>query len=148
MDHIHSKLCYNTEFVIFHPNAAVPEWDHFLHKYMISWMLRLRNWVTDSMQQRRPVHVVRYEDLINDTVKEVGRMLDFLNVNYNKEDLRNKLREDFTVFKREHSSDNFEHYSPQQKLHMKSVLQEAIRMAEQGNKTEILRLHEYLDSFE
>ena len=115
---------------------------------MISWMLRLRNWVTDSMQQRRPVHVVRYEDLINDTVKEVGRMLDFLNVNYNKEDLRNKLREDFTVFKREHSSDNFEHYSPQQKLHMKSVLQEAIRMAEQGNKTEILRLHEYLDSFE
>ena len=115
---------------------------------MNSWRLRLRNWVTDSMQQHLPVHVVRYEDLINDTVKEVGRMLDFLNINYNKEDLGNKLRDDFTVFKREHSQDDFEHYSPQQKLHMKSVLQEAIRMAEEGNKAEILRLHEYLGSFE
>ena len=75
-------------------------------------------------------------------------MLDFLNINYNKEDLGNKLRDDFTIFKREHSQDDFEHYSPQQKLHMKPVLQEAIRMAEEGNKAEILRLHEYLGSFE
>lgn len=132
-------------FVIFCPNAAIPKWDLFLHKYMNSWRLRLRNWVTDSMQ---PVHVVRYEDLINDTVKKVGRMLDFLNINYNKEDLRNRLRDDFTVFKREHSENDFEHYSPQQKLQMKSVLQEAIRMAEEGNKADILRLHEYLGSFE
>jgi len=124
-------------------NTAVPEWDNFLHKYMDYWSMRLKNWVIDSSQDH-PVHIVRYEDLTNSTVREVGRMLNFLNVTYDRKELGEKLRKDFTLFKRKHNSDNFEHYSSKQKQYVKSVLLQVIEMAE-VKKAEVLQLNEYLD---
>ena len=106
--------------------------------------MRLKNWVIDSSHDR-PVLVVRYEDLSNNTVGEVGRMLNFLNITYDEKELGEKLRTDFTLFKRKHNSDDFEHYSSAQKQYVKSVLLQAIEMAEEVNKAELLRLNEYLD---
>ncbi len=90
--------------------------------------------------------VVRYEELKQDPVKEVGRMLSFLHLDLSPEDLSQRLKADFTTFRRPHSEQSdFEHYTDEQKLLMRSFLQCAIQLAQEGNKTNVLKLDEYLE---
>ena len=107
--------------------------------------MTLQNWVISEIQH--PVHVVRYEDLQQDTVGEVERMLNFLNVSYNKLDMESKLKEDFGTFHRKHdpSSEN-EHYTPEQREVVRRALAKAITMAKAHNKSSLLRLDDYLTS--
>ena len=110
---------------------------------MDKWKLRLTNWVL-SPSDEHPVHVVRYEDLKKNTAVELAKILNFLKIPYSDEYLRLSLQDDFTKFKRKHVSDNFQHYSSSQKQHIKDVLFQTISLAELANKTNALRLDEYL----
>ena len=114
-----------------------------MHTYMDRWKLRLTNWVINTSDQH-PVHVVRYEDLKNNTAAEVAKILSFLNIPYSKEYLQLSLQVDFTTFKRKHVSDNFQHYTSSQKQHINEVLLDTIKLAESANRTNLLRLDEYL----
>ena len=88
---------------------------------------------------------MRYEDLQQDTVGEVERMLNFLNVSYNKLDVESKLKEDFGAFHRKHASEN-EHYTPEQREVVRRALAKANTMAKTHNKSGLLRLDNYLAS--
>lgn len=135
------SLCVHVYFTV---SAS---WDKFLHTYMTQWVERIQRWVLRQSSDH-PVMVIRYEDLQQDTVKEVGGMLSFLQLHLDPEDLTERLREDFTTFKRPHCETcDFEHYTANQTLHMKSSLQHAIHLAEQTNMSHILKLDEYLDKF-
>ena len=109
---------------------------------MERWKSRLRNWVLDS--SRQAVHVVRYEDLQQDVPREVAKMLSFLKIPFSKDELPLRLESDFTTFKRKHTNDNFEHYSISQTEHIRSVLMDTIKLAQEANKSDILRIEEYL----
>ena len=124
------------------PPVGIPEWDDFLRSYMERWKSRLKNWVLDSNKQA--VQVIRYEDLKQDVPGEVAKVLTFLKIPFNKEELPQRLESDFTTFKRKHTNDNFEHYSTKQTEHVRSVLVDTIKLAQQVNKSDILRLEEYL----
>ena len=123
-----------------------PKWDKFLHKYLEMWSTRLINWVINNTGH--PVHVVRYKDLKQDTVKEVKKMLNFLKVEFDDQELESRLTEDFDTFHRKHTNaDNYEHYSLEQREYMKTMLQHTIKMAEARGKQDLLGLHEYLEPF-
>ena len=113
---------------------------------MTKWTLRLHQWVID--QDTYSVHILRYEDLKNNTVEEVKRVLDFLNVYYNSDTLADVLKEDYSEFHRPHSGDNFEHYSVEQKEWLKHLLLETMEAAEKAGKSKLLRLDEYLSPLE
>ena len=109
---------------------------------MDMWKLRITNWVLKSTHEH-PVHVVQYEDLKKDTPGEISKILTFLHVPNNLEDISLRLQEDFTSFKRQHVDDNFEHFSSSQKEHIKSVLLDTINLM-QSTENELLDLEEYL----
>lgn len=111
---------------------------------MTLWVERLKRWVLEQTPHH-PVMVMRYEDLQKDTVGEVRRMLDFLQVA--SENLPQRLSEGFTTFKRSHGGVEFERYTSKQRLSMKSWLQRAVHLANERNMSHVLKLNDYLENF-
>ena len=107
------------------------------------------NWVLNEAQY--PVHVVRYEDLQQDTIGEVKKMLKFLNVSYEDVDVESRMnqKESLQTFHRKHdASSDFEHYTPEQTARLKKSLLKAVKEAEACNKSSTLGLDEYLTFFQ
>ena len=103
-------------------------------------------WVIENDATRHPVHIVRYEDLQKDTVGAVEKILDFLNFTYTHEDIVEKLKDDFTDFKRPHNDTAFKHFSKKQKAQLRSTLTELWGMAKDRGKGDSLRFDEYIDA--
>ena len=120
-------------------------WDSFLHKHMKDWSARLHQWVIN--QDKHPVHILHYEYLKQDTVGEIEKTLDFMNVSYDSDTLRSKLIVDYSEFQRPHDSKDFEHYSLEQKEFLRSVLLEVKGAAERASKANLLPLDKYMPSF-
>jgi len=112
--------------------------------YLDQWKKRLTKWVLNNTQH--PVHVVRYEDLQNDRVREVERILDFLHFSYNHDDIVSALEEDYSVFQRSHERDHFQHYSAEQKEILRTTLLDMIELASMREKANLIRLNGYLES--
>ena len=119
-----------------------PEWDEFLWSYMGRWKARLKNWVLDSHKQA--VHVVRYEDLQRDVPGEIAKILNFLKIPFNKDELPKRLDGDFTKFKRKHTNDNFEHFSSNQTEFIRRELVDTIKMVQLASKSHIVQVEDYL----
>ena len=59
--------------------------DEFVASQTLQWQQLVLTWVVDAMD--RPVLVVKYEDLVENTQVELKRMLDFLQVPYKSSEL-------------------------------------------------------------
>lgn len=115
---------------------------------MEAWLKRIRNWIVQQPPQH-PVMVVKYEDLKEDTLREVERILTFLKLPFSREEVSEKLARDFTTFKRPHrEGDNFKRYTDKQMASMKSTVMEAIQLIEDNDISDIVTLDEYLEKFE
>jgi hypothetical protein len=121
------------------------KWDMFLRGYMRHWSSRLLQWII--YQDKHPIHILRYEDLKQDTVGEIEKTLDFLDVSYDPETVRKKLNLDYADFKRPHDRNDYEHYSVEQKEFVKSVLLDVNIAAKTAKKAHLLRLDEYIPAF-
>ena len=114
----------------------------FVEKYFSHWIKMLTNWVFEN--HRYPIHVVSYEDLQRDTVGEVEKILDFLHFPYNHDELAERLRDDFTTFRRPHSNDGFQHFSPKQKELLRKTITELNATAAAVAKANLFHFDEYL----
>ena len=114
----------------------------FVERYLDRWKERTINWVL--MNKRHPVHVVSYEDLQNDTVREVEKILDFLHFPYSHEDLIQRLRVDFTTFQRHHMNDGFQHFSPKQKERLRLTITQLMGAAKTAGKADLFLFSKYL----
>ena len=112
--------------------------------YMKDWKLRIHQWVID--QDKYPVHILRYEDLQKNTLEEILRVLDFLNVSYDYDTVAERLREDYSEFHRPHKTVESEHYSDEQKQQLRSWFMDIIIAAENAGKSHLLQLDEYLSA--
>ena len=100
------------------------------------------NWVLESGDH--PVHIVRYENLKRDVAKEVGKMLHFLHIPFNEQELSQRLKSDFNMFKRRHDNDgDFEHYSAKQMEFVRMTISDTMQLVQEYNKTETLKLEDY-----
>jgi hypothetical protein len=127
---------------------ATEVWMAFFTESLDAWRTRMITWVIENDATRHPVHVVRYEDLQKDTVGEVEKILDFLNFDYVHEDIVEKLKGDFTDFKRSHNQTSFRHFSDKQKEQLRGTLTELWGMAKDRGKAELLRFDEYIDALD
>lgn len=89
--------------------------------------------------------VTRYEDLKQDTLSQVIRMLDFLNWNYSWSELAVKLRDGFNIFRRNHTdTDKSEYYTREQRLKVNGVIKETASHLENFQQDHLFKLHDYL----
>ena len=99
--------------------------------------------------KRKPAHpllVVRYEDLKHDSVKEVQRMLDFLDITIERDDLVHRLRQNsFSKYHRNHTrSSQFNPYTPSQIRYWNSVISDTEKSLQANGITNFIPLRRYL----
>ena len=95
---------------------------------------------------RRPVLLVRYEDLRANATKEVLRMLEFLRVPHTPGQVAAILREgEFTQYYRNHT-DDFEHYTPEQKEAFNKAILYIIDHLRRAGLPDVIGLKKYIRS--
>ena len=99
------------------------EWDRFLRGRCHKWQTHFTSWIITS--KNHPILVVRYEDLKDNTLGEMERMLDFLGFAYTREELARRLEKGYTAFKRTNHG-NFEHYTQEQKKYIQKLVRGAV----------------------
>lgn len=88
--------------------------------------------------------MVRYEDLKNNTIMEMKKMIDFLGFSHISEaEVRERLSKGFTSFYRNHR-DNFSHYTDEQKDFIHQQVQDTINALREQGRENVFPIHEYL----
>ena len=89
--------------------------------------------------------VVHYEDLRNNTAEEVVRMLEFLQVPYEVDHVRQAIQADSGSFHRKHLS-NFNPFTAKQHKLISRILASAIQSAQRNKYPGTARLQQYLNT--
>ena len=69
------------------------EWIDYVTKKLKGWQKLIEVWL--EWGQTHPLLVVQYEDLVNNTSREIDVMLRFIGIQISLEDIRQKLRVQF-----------------------------------------------------
>ena len=122
-----------------------PEWVAIIHKQAKKW----KNMIYNHVIKRKPTHpllVVRYEDLKHDSVGEVQRMLDFLDITIERDELVQRLQQNsFNKYHRNHTrSSQFNPYTPSQIRYWNSVILETEKSLQSNGITNFIPLRSYL----
>ena len=95
----------------------------------------------------KPLHhsilVVYYEDLRRNIVKEMKRMLTFLDIPYSTHDMRKTMLSGFDQFHRNHS-DEFEHYTEDQIQLINAVINWVIDCVQKDKEIHVGHFKGYL----
>ena len=120
------------------------EWDDYIRAIGERWKKTILMWYGSAHTLHYPILVVRYEDLKQDSLGQVLRMLNFLNVEYDKAEVERRLQNGFSAVHRNHTYD-YDHYTEDQKMYMRSMLQSTTsELQSMGVEHEELHLTEYL----
>lgn len=114
-----------------------PEWWELIKTQMEKWRLVIERLVTNVA--KRPVLVVRYEDLKRDEAGEARRMLEFLNIPYSER----KLGGGYTRFFRNHT-DAFDHFTKPQKQYVNGIITQVVRKMKSRGIADELQLEQYI----
>ena len=122
-----------------------PEWEAIVHKQAKKW----KNMIYNHVINRKPTHpllVVRYEDLKLDSVREVQRMLHFLDIAVDKDELLQRLEQNsFNTYHRNHTrSSQFNPYTHSQTKYWNSVILDAENSLHSNGITNFIPLRSYL----
>lgn len=91
-----------------------------------------------------PVLVVKYEDLQSNATNEVLRMLKFLGVDYRSGQVATILKSDnFSQYYRNHT-DNFEYYTPGQKVAINAAILHIIDQLKQAGLPDQIGLNKFI----
>ena len=119
------------------------EWNAYVHTGAVEWQQTLFAWVLNNL--RHPMIVVKYEDMIKDTSKELQRMLHFLQVPYSDAQFQSVVTRGYTEFKRPHHPHNdYDHYTSQQRAFVNSIIRTTHRLLEEYRLTNRCNVYEYL----
>lgn len=116
-------------------------WNEYIFRRAKVWKEFFSGWVLNTAGQR--VLVVRYEDLLEDTVTELRHILHFLKVPFSKEHLQSLKKRGFEQFHRNHSH-GFDYFTKKQRLHVYNVVVQTIKMLAKNNNDKIFGIKEYL----
>ena len=117
------------------------QWEQYLHTWSDRWHNSVVKWA--KFGKKRPLLVVYFEDLKTNYTGEVERMLDFLQISYSKEQLEERLKPGFTLFKRNHSK-AFEHYTIEQKATIMRMIARTKKELEDNGIQDVIQIQRYL----
>jgi hypothetical protein len=110
---------------------------------MIRWKEVIKNWFLSTTEC--PVLVVTYESLRNDSLVEVERMLQFLNIEYDTDTLRERLHTRvFDTFYRKQHPQNFQHFTKQQTVYINNLLKDVNSLVRVSDKSHLLNVEQYI----
>ena len=121
------------------------EWESLIHKQAKRWKSMINNLVI-SRPRTHPLLVVKYEDLKEDAVKQIERILDFLDMHISKSELLQRLQQkSFREYLRNHSAiAHFEPYTPSQVEYWNSVIIETENSLNFHGITDFIPLKKYV----
>lgn len=96
-----------------------PGWSRSIISLIWRWRLMIINYLIEP--QHHPILVIYYEDLKRNVMKEMKRMLNFLEIPYSTNNMQKIIMSGFDQFHRNHS-DEFEHYTADQKQLINGVI--------------------------
>ena len=118
-----------------------PGWNWTIYRQMENWEAMI-NHLLVNISDSNPVLLVKYEDLKRDAYQEVERMLRFLDVRFRNNDMKEKTKEGFHAFHRNHTY-TFDHYTVEQKIYVNEVINRVSKQLQHHN-IDYLHLHKYL----
>ena len=118
--------------------GASDKWNHTVTVHTAKWESYF-TWYL-SLEDIDSALVVMYEDLKENTVKEVKRMLEFLKQPCNNTILEELVKKDYTTFLRSKPEQHIEYYTPSQDaLIDKSLMKVKQLLREKGSSVNIDR---------
>lgn len=123
------------------PPGNNTDWDSYLRSKGRRWLDQVVSWL--ALAKTHPILVVRYEDIKDDTLGQVKRMLDFLMFHYTEGTVRRQLEDGYTNFYRNHTA-TFEHYTSDQRVFVNSLIHEAAFRLKQHGVESVLNVDDYL----
>lgn len=111
-----------------------------VHYYIEYWKNIILEWVI-KWSPTSPILVVMYEDILNDTVGELTKMLNYLDCHVDFE--RIKAAVHLSRFKRRHTM-KFQHFTEDQINFLNQVIEEMEQALSDAGKTHILSVQHYL----
>lgn len=84
------------------------------------WQQTVLGWLLNNMNH--PVLPIRYEDLLMDTERELGKILNFVQVPYSRQQLHSVVQSGYSEYHRPHGVE-FEHYTASQKNYVRAIVQ-------------------------
>lgn len=117
------------------------DWKEFVSNISIRWQKTIIKW-SSSSSNHHSVLVVHYEDVKNDSLAQVERILDFLKQNYDRTELRIKVEDGFGGVQRQHR-DEYEHYTRDQKISINEMIMKTIHTLQLHKLDHLFRIKEY-----
>lgn len=127
---------YNYSTVLGHNKV----WTKFVHSKAQQWLAMIKNWIASNRGQ--PVLVIRYEDVTLSPMREVKKMLRFLNVEYNATIVEERLQQDFNIYRR-HKKQKRNVYSKELQAYVNSVLSDAEKLIHDSGLQDVLKISDY-----
>lgn len=125
------------------PIGSNRDWNRFLLLMCNRWYNLYTRWFASAVENNVPILVVRYEDIKQNKVLEIEKMLKFLRFEVSHYVVMDKLHDDFEVFHRSHS-DMFEHYTEVQQKKVNNIILKADRFLKSYDRKNLFLLREYL----
>lgn len=94
-------------------------WNDTVYQLADTWKDMVNHLLLRSSD--RPVLLVHFEDLKLNVFREIEKILTFIGYQIDHAVLRERLKNDFNTFYRNHT-DSFEHFTPEQKEYVASVM--------------------------
>lgn len=101
--------------------GANKDWDAYIHYKLSRWPEQIVNLLTEAKSAEHPIHVLIFEDMKADTVREMKKVTDFLGFSFTLEEVSTRLRAGFSQFYRNHTSE-FSHFTPDQEQYIHDVV--------------------------
>ena len=116
-------------------------WKRFVHEKALDWLMMMRNWTVEN--HGTPVLVVHYEDLLVSPVREIKKILRFLNVEYGVGEVEEPLQQDFTAFHRPPHTQNKDVYTEELQSFVNSVVSDAEAFVSDNGLVDIINVTVY-----
>ena len=102
----------------------------------------LRNWVI--LGKDHPVLLVKNENLKDNMLGEVKRMLHFLKVDFSDKEVESRVAAGFNSFQRKHSGREFDPYTPELRHYVQSKVNTSIHLLEAHNLGHLIHIQDYV----
>ena len=120
------------------------DWNKFLHFKLLRWPKQITYLLQEAKFAKRPVHVLMFEDLKADTVREMKSVTDFLGFSFTEQEIAERLGMGFSKFYRNHTAE-FSHFTAKQESWIHDVVNRTSRILKSHGLYDMLpRIDEYL----
>ena len=117
------------------------DWNDFVYEQATVWKRTIFAWVAEN--HNHPLLVVKYEDLKKNTMAELKKMLDFLQVPYSNSRLNEVMARGYSMYKREHG-EVFDHYTEDQRDAVRSAIEHVSKSLEENGLLGVANVSSYL----